>query len=210
MSVIDIYVNIPVEGNSKVIMTYQVTSSNHDPHTTSYLLSEFQHMDRPYDELVVKSMRRLSLNCQSKLKRNSKKEKKKEKHKTNETENCISSGIIIKYEDQICNVDEMRNYDLISDMLIYVDSFCFKVIKNAPNITSLSTYPKLIITYGCMIIPLVDCEFANDFKCVWLCEKYPKSNDYIIVSKDKYYTPSCAVYIGCRIKVCNIVYFYLY
>ncbi len=76
----------------------------------------------------------------------------------------------------------------------------FTVVTNAPTVTSLTTYPKTHFTIHCPIVPVVQSEFADDYRCLWFIESSPKSKDYQLVSRDKVLIPD-RCHIGCAVKV---------
>lgn len=228
MDIIDIDIYLRASDDlSEINMTYQlperstVRSKKDSPPaaTATAAALEYHQLNRPYDELVVRTMNRLVINCKSKLSTASSKSKKVSKASASHSKSAPRSGtpstssslpISCKIKHNSIDVSDvdvhlLRVSDLQSDMLIYVDSFCFKVVRNHPTIVMLSTFPKKVLFCGCLVVPQVYLESADDFQCTWLCEDSPRSNTYVTVCTEKSFTPMLQ-HVGCRVKLlCSAV-----
>jgi hypothetical protein len=217
VDIIEIYLRVS-DDLSEINLTYQLpmsmmVRSKKDPPAAAL---EYHQLNRPYDESVVRTINRLVINCKSKLSTASSKSKKVSKTSASHSKSTLrvpSSSLSpiscrIKhnsYDMTDADVYLLRVSDLQSDMLIYVDSFCFKVVRNYPSIVMLSTFPKKVLFCGCLIVPQVCLESADDFQCTWLCEDSPRSNIYVVVCTEKSFTPMLQ-HVGCRLKLlCNAV-----
>jgi endonuclease/exonuclease/phosphatase family metal-dependent hydrolase len=94
--------------------------------------------------------------------------------------------------------NNLSNDDFKTGMIVSFDKYKYKVIVNAPVITSLSTFPKKGCYVGSPIVPSVFSTYADYARYLWFCER--PGEGYVYVSDAECYVPtSCES--DCRLKV---------
>jgi hypothetical protein len=192
------------------------------------LLGEFHQMQREGTEEMDKTLRRFAKNVQTKLQKNdnNKKSKKNKKPLSGQTAEEVVEGfeVVDRHSLEVLDIHGLVNAQFSNNMVVRVANPCyrgngdtgdnatddstvsgrqylsFRVVVNAPTVTDLHTFPKTFYTVHCPIVPVVQLEFSDDFRCLWYCEKSPKSADYRLVCTEKVFIPQLE-HVHCAVKL---------
>jgi hypothetical protein len=167
-------------------------------------------MNRPRDEYMVKTIKRLATTIKKKTASKSPKKKKAPtssslKVNSNVIEDNLealtaaNSELVVKYsDDSTVDIDSLKNYEFITGMTVTFESMVFRIIKNPPTITAIQIFPKSCVMVSYPVIATVTTEYADGIDYLWFCERDDKeiiflSNEAILIP-----TEGC---IGGKIKV---------
>ena len=105
-------------------------------------------------------------------------------------------GEIVNTDDKLVNTDWENG--MVIKLLQEVD-VSFVVVKNAPAVTSLSTFPKSCLFLGTSIYPIISLEFASYAAFEW-CFQKSEGEDWLVCGTGGDFTPEEA-HVGGRLKL---------
>lgn len=117
-------------------------------------------MNRPRDEHMVKTIKRLATTIKKKTASKSPKKKKVPTNSPLKVSPDIteepSSGIVVKYaDDSLVDIDLLKNYEITTGMTVAFESMVFRIVKNPPTITAIQIFPKSCVIVNYPIVPTV-------------------------------------------------------
>lgn len=181
-------------------------------------------MNRQREDTISKTLKRLEKTFNSKIKKTSKSKNNEKKIKLSSEEiekikdnlSITNDGINLLYNDIIIDSTKLINIEFKTGMIIQINNLDkLIVIVNPPTISSITSFPKSIISIGNPIIPSVENRFipicsksetnqingGGGIDYMWCIEK--NQQEYLPVCREKVYIPSLDA-LGCRVKLyCN-------
>lgn len=164
----------------------------------NFFIDSLCTLNRPVDESISKTLKRLVSNFSKKNVKKSKSKVKlsQDQHKVNN----VSELPVLTYDGETLNTDKLMNSDWKSGMLLSFESTLLLVLIHAPTISSLSSFPKSKLMVGFPISPRVVVTHAEDDMTQYLWYRQQQNDDFIYISNSKHYIPKVED-IGYRLKL---------
>lgn len=139
-----------------------------------------------------------------------------------------SDEVFVMFREERVNLSALTNLEFQTDMIIHIRNplhhpeyqnnhvhdevgqnhlpektqayLQYRVVRNAPVVVSINTFPRSHFTVHCPIVPNVKTEYADDYCVLWYRESSPGNKEYVHVSNQKIFIPTREM-IGCAIKI---------
>lgn len=194
---------VPDFKESEVHIHISSTSNDETIRINLFAGGLIHELNRPVNESAAKTLVRIEKAISKVVKKNSsakKNDKKKSKGTEVSRESTVSVAALLK-NGSCVDPESISNIELSEEITIAIDQTHFKIVKNPPNVESVTIFPTRQYFVGVPVVATAISKYDSDeIQYTWFIENPSLSVGYTFAAEGRIFVPMVD-HLGCKVKL---------